>query len=84
MSDDKVTARDPGLTLTGEQTVHFHINSPSYALLTLKTDGSYELPGTVEELLAHEHAVVRAFGAALRDHYEAGRRGEPAPTSGQA
>jgi hypothetical protein len=66
----------------GEATVFFHLNSPSYVLLTLKSDGTYELPGTVEELLAHDQPTVQAFGAALRDHYEAGRQGVPAPKSG--
>ncbi|ACB27658.1 hypothetical protein Mrad2831_5713 [Methylobacterium radiotolerans JCM 2831] len=34
-------------------------------------------------MLADECGVVRAFGAALRDQYEAGRRGEPPPKAGR-
>jgi hypothetical protein len=34
-------------------------------------------------MLTAESGVVRAFGAALRDQYEAGRRGDPPPTSGR-
>jgi hypothetical protein len=62
----------------------FVFAKPSGVLLTLKVDGSYELGGTVEELLAHDQLICRAFGAALRDHYEAGRQGVPAPKSGFA
>jgi hypothetical protein len=62
----------------------FVFANPSGVLLTLKVDGSYELGGTVEELLAHDQPICRAFGAALRDQYEAGRQSVPAPRSGRA
>ncbi|XYD08832.1 hypothetical protein R1A27_28490 [Methylobacterium sp. NMS12] len=61
--------------------VYFRLSN--FTLLRLKNDGTYELSGTVAEMLTAESGVVRAFGAALRDQYEAGRRGEPPPTTGR-
>ncbi|MGU3384423.1 hypothetical protein ACLBYG_07945 [Methylobacterium sp. D53M] len=83
MTDEPtISADQPAfLTMPAEQTIYYH--PPSYVLLKLKSDGTYELGGTVADMLADECGVVRAFGAVLRDQYEAGRRGEPPPTAGR-
>ncbi|MEE7449399.1 hypothetical protein MRF4_17175 [Methylobacterium radiotolerans] len=69
------------VSMPADRRIYFQ--PPSYVPLKLKSDGTYELGGTVADMLADECGVVCAFGAALRDQYEAGRRGEPPPTAGR-
>lgn len=57
------------------------ITQPSRPILSLCPDGTYKLGGSFSDLLADQSPISQAFGAALRDHYEAGLRGEQPPTS---
>lgn len=63
------TILDP-TTETEGLSLHLRLNAG--VALVLKPDGTYELTGTYAEMIEADNPIVRAFGHALQDAYDAG------------